>query len=123
MSVEMPICKPQSVHLCDCPSGPNRSSVSSVAHPGRSAARKPDLMRLSLPIYGLPVIQKQPDGAYLRHGDSTSMGLAIPKQREHDTGVSQLEWRSPHTTGTDLGGVFRIFEGDQEIATSWNQLF
>ena len=34
---------------------------------------------------------------------------------------SQLEWRSSHTKGADLGGIFRIFKTDREIATSCDQ--
>ena len=49
--------------------------------------------------------------------------LAIPEQREHELGVSQLERRSLHTTGANFGGVFRIFETDQEITTSCDQAF
>jgi hypothetical protein len=33
-------------------------------------------------------------------------GLAVPEQREYDLGISQLEWRSWHTTEADLGGIF-----------------
>ena len=68
-------------------------------------------------------LKEQTEGVYVRYGDSTSTGLAIPEQREHDVRVSQLEWRSSHTTGADLGGVFRIFKIDLEIATSCNQSF
>jgi hypothetical protein len=60
-------------------------------------------------------------GVYVRHGDSTSNGLAIPEQREHDFGVSQVEWRSWHTTAADLGSVFGIIGTDQEVATSCDQ--
>ena len=67
----------------------------------------------------LPVIQEYMYDMATLH----RKGLAIPEQREHDVGVSQLEWRSSHTTGADLGGVFRIFKTDQEIATSCNQPF
>jgi len=49
--------------------------------------------------------------------------LAIPEQREHDLGVSQLEWRSWHTTAADLGSVVGIFGTDQEVATSCDQPF
>jgi hypothetical protein len=89
---------------------------------GRSSIRMSSPSRVSPndeSVFNLRVARDP--GVYVRHRDSISNGLAMPEQREHDVGVSQLEWRSSHTTAADLGGVFRIVKTDQEITTSCNQ--